>query len=285
MKARFFVLILFIGLFFSGVAMRARSEKLETRQLTDNESFLAFCMEAATSESFLQFRKSPLYTIFYEGATFEQGREFLKEIKLRFPEVLKKDVIEKVREVDCVGGPHVYCYGSYGPFSPSTLLNMKIAGELIHHFGEMENLSIVEIGGNGSLCKVLHEILDVEHYTIVNLEEEGRLTRRYLEKLGLSHVQCMAPQEVRCSECDLLLSYGTFSESCMKLQKKYIKNLIPYAQRGYLVGGKIPKRFGVRTLKPRFLFERVRRVCPSVEVLHEHPEMGKHDFVLVWGKG
>lgn len=255
--------------------------------MTEIPSFLGFCEEAASDpEVFKKFKRNPIYALFHDNGTFEEGRYFLKKIKHSFPELLDPALLEKVRTIDCVGRPKIHDFGSVGPFSPSTLHYLKIAADLKSQFGKLENARIIEIGGeSGALCKVLHEVFDVDHYVIVNLKEPLGLIQKHLTKLGLKHVQYVTTDELKLEPCDLLISTHGFSESSSTLQKRYMRKLFSGAKRGFIFCRFYPKQFQLMAMKKDPLIKRAKRVCGNVSLLPEDPSTGNDNFILSWSQG
>lgn len=281
--------VLFTGLFLLfvwGLCLRCASEKDNFSQLTSNAALLTFCQKAATDPKVFQtFKRDPLYTLFYENTAFEEGPKLFKAIEELAPQLLKADVLERVREIDLVGSPYVYQYDPYGPFSPTSVHLLKVAADLMPQLKEEGGLRIVEIGGgSGNLCKVLHEIFDVSHYTIVALAEELELIKVHLEAMGIEGVELVTPEEISIEPSSLLISLYTFSESSEALQRKYIKRLFRGAERGYFVCNFLPKHFAIDPMSRDRLLHKVQRIRPNASIALEEPQVDRENYLLTWGK-
>lgn len=201
----------------------------------------------------------------------------------RTPELLDKDLLERVRRIDCLGGPKVDYFGSVGPFSATTLFYLKIAGDIKRIFGDVKNLMVIEIGGGcGSLCKVLHEVLDIEQYVIIDVPECIELARKHLAALDLHHVRFLTPDEVNFEACDLLISCYGFSQSSAPLQKRYLKKLFPAAARGYFMCGFYPKQYQTFSMDKNNLLKRIQKVKKEIQIYPEEPTSGNQNFLLTW---
>lgn len=282
-----FVLIFFVSVFGLGFFFQKGPKHVPSKQMTEIPAFLSFCEEAAKDpEVFKKFKQNPIYALFHDNGTFEEGRYFLKRMKKNFPEFLDPTLLEKVRTIDCIGSPKIHDFGSVGPFSPSTLHYLKIAADLKSQFGKLENARIIEIGGeSGALCKVLHEVLDVERYVIVNLKEPLALIQKHLGKLGLKHVQYVTPDELKLEPSDLLISTHGFSESSSPLQKRYMRKLFSGAKHGFVYCRFYPKQFQLMSMKKDLLLKRAKRCCRNISLLPEDPPTGSENFILTWNQG
>lgn len=254
-------------------------------QLTCNEPYLNFCKKAvADSATFDNFKRNPVYNIFYENTTVEQAEQLLAFIKERAPEFLEKAVIEKVSNLDQVGGAQVHTFEAVGSLSPSTVHYLKIAADLKKQFSDQKDLRIIEIGGgSGGLCKVMHDLFAISHYTIVDLPETLELIKKHLDVLGIKNVEYLTPDQLKTQSCDLLVSIYSFTESNVALQNRYIKKLFPFAKHGYFTCDFFPNHFLVKPLRKERLLEKIQHLHKDCLKLPEEPETGKDNFRLIWG--
>lgn len=282
MKWKITLVILFSACFFIAIAkLNFNSKNDSLTQLMNNELFLKFCDEASSnSEMFQEFKRSPIYNLFHENVTFEEAQRFLSHLELYAPVLLEEDLLARLRKIDCVGGPFVHSFNSVGPFSPTTLMYLKIAGELKRIFGEMKDLCVIEIGGgSGGLCKVLHEVFNIKRYTIIDFKESAKLAKAHLQALGLEHVQFLTPDKLKLESCDLLISYNGFSESNVSLQKRLIKQFFSSAQRGYLNCSFYPKHYPLHALNKQQLMRKIKSQQSEIEIYSEE----QNAFILTWG--
>jgi len=289
MKRRILIVALLSVFVLSGLYMQGgplKKKKKVLPHITQNEPFLAFCKKAiADPKVFRRFKRDPIYNLFYENVSFEEGNALLHWIQERMPEVLEENKLEKVRELDYLGNPHVYVFEPIGPFSASTLQYLKIAGELQSHFGDLKKVRIVEIGGGcGGLCKILCDLFDVEQYSIIDFPESLELCKKHLQALGMEGVQFIPLDEVKSQRCDLLISQYHFSGANGLIQKKLMKKLFPRASYGYLVCNFYPRHFRIRPLAKEQLFKKIKRLHQNVEILPEEPQTGKENCVVLWAK-
>ena len=286
MKIKIAVFAIVIVAFFFGLHTRRESTKetLDPICLADHPLFLEFCKKASTEEAqFEKFKRSPVYALFHEAFSFDEGKSIFVDLEKNHPWALESTFLDKIRVLDHYGNPYVFQFEPYGPFSTETVFNLKVAAELKERFGQMQEMHIVEIGGGcGSLCKILHELFTIGRYTIVDLEEKAALTRRYLENLGIHTVEFLLPKQVMPEDCDLLVSTYSFTETNAKWQKKYIKKLISKAKGGYLICNFLPKHYKLKALEKKRLLKKLHALHSNIEILPELPATGKNNCTLIW---
>lgn len=253
-------------------------------QLTDNEAFRHICHWAALSpEIFSQFKRDPIYTLFCENLTEEQGKEVHSYLKTNAPQLLRTEEIEKFRLQDNIGNPTTYTFETIGEFSPSTLFAIKVAHDLEKHFGSLNHFKVVEIGAHhGTQCKILKDLFPDVEYTIVDLPEALELSKKVLETLGISSVRFLTPNQLVPEQVDLVLSNYAFTESNARLQQRYFTHLFRQAKRGYLTCNFFPKHFRVKPWKKEELLKKFDKTLARIELLPEIPQTGQENFVLIW---
>lgn len=277
-------LILAVWLFYSRHQLFHEKNKKLT-QITNNDPFRKVCKKALEdSVSFATFKRDPIYTLFYENTTFEEGQFFLSEIKKEFPQLLQSEVLQSVNRLNEVGGPRLYPFEEIGLCSPSVFRYLDLAGTFQKLFGSLQGMKIIEIGGNGSLCKVLHELFEIEHYIIIDFKESLALTKKHLEALGIMNVEYRTPEECTDLSCDFLISEYVFTESNADLQNKYLKSIFPLAKRGYLTCNFYSKFFIIKPLDKKTLLEKIGALHPQHSLLPEEPRTGKENCVIVWNE-
>lgn len=254
-------------------------------QLTDNEAFRHICHWAALSpEVFSQFKRDPIYTLFCENLTEEQGKEVHSYLEINAPQLLEMEQIEKFRLQDYIGNPMTYTFDKIGEFSPSTLFAIKVAHDLEKHFGSLHNFKVVEIGAHhGTQCKILQDLFPGIDYTIVDLPESLELSKKVLDTLGVSSVRFLTPDQLDSTQqVDLVLSNYAFTESNARQQQRYFNSLFRRAKRGYLTCNFFPKHFRVKPWKKEDLLKKFDKILVRTEVLPEIPQTGKENFILIW---
>jgi len=279
------LLVLSFSFFHAHSARKNSHSKLKKRSaLADLPSYKNFCRSVVLDEAkFTSFRRDPLFALFHDFHTEEEGSDFFIEIVSKYPHLLFK--LEQFRQSDMIGSPQVFNYPFIGAFSPTTLGYVKTAGEIEKLVGSWENLHIVEIGGGyGGLCKILSDLHPFASYTIVDLPENLELSKRYLEKLGIKNVKFCSLQEVYSHKItyDLVVSYYGLSQFDRDIQRKLIKSICRQARSGYLACHFHPKHYGVKSL-PNMQFAKIlKRIQPDVKELPEEPLLLKGNRLFIW---
>tara|TARA_B100001029_G_scaffold135065_1_gene113944 strand:+ start:341 stop:1105 length:765 start_codon:yes stop_codon:yes gene_type:complete len=230
--------------------------------------YLNVCNYAANSDEFFkQFKSHPAYRHVLEHVSYEEGKEYLKEINIDY-----LDKLDEIKENDSLGSPATYEYPSVGEISPTTIRYIKNTSDIITKFGTSFN-SIVEIGGGyGGLCKVLSSFIKFEQYLLLDLEECNLLSRKYLSHFDLPTLSYRSEEIDEIDEnFDLLISNYAFSECHKEVQQDYIKRFIKKSNNFYIMHNNFHLELGTI---PHEQFVEIMSDTHDVEWSNEH---GIHD--------
>ena len=145
-----------------------------------------------------------------------------------------------------MGNPQVFTY-RYGflklksiIFSPTTCRYIKILADLQDLFRSLNHMRIIEIGGGyGGQCSIIYKMFKPASYTIIDLEPCLKLSRRYLETLGIHGVHYVPMSDLDKThingDFDLVISNYAFSELSKSVQTEYVAKIISRASRGYFL--------------------------------------------------
>jgi putative sugar O-methyltransferase len=290
MKRKLKFIFLFLGILGVGTAIGIKKFRKAVDApayaaicISDNELYPAFCKEAAVNETaFQDFKRVPIFNLVHEHATYEEGHDYLVQVLSKSPFLLEK--LESFRKNDSIGNPRVYNYPFVGTFSPTTLQYIKIAGDLAQHFGDLNGLKVLEIGGgDGGQCKILHDIYQFKKYTILDLPDCLELTQKALAAHNITGVDYCTPKTFSKNEnYDLIISNYSFTEFNRKMQKVFIKTLFKKTPKGFLTCNFYPKHFGVKSLPKEELLREIKKAGLNAHEFPEEPLTGKDHFILVW---
>ena len=194
--------------------------------------YLQACRAAAQgSDFFRNFKSHPAYRHVLEHVSYEEGQQYLDEIKIDY-----KDKLDEIKENDALGTPVTCTYDGVGTISPTTVRYLKNTSDIVTKFGTSFN-SIVEIGGGyGGLCKVLSSFVDFEQYLLLDLEECNMLSRKYLSHFDLPTMSYQAEEIVELEDrFDLLISNYALSECNRETQMMYIERFVKNSDKFYLM--------------------------------------------------
>lgn len=262
------------------------NQKKDICSLAENPEYLQFCKKALLNEEiFKNFKHEPLYTVFHEFTTFEEGKEFLDLVYRDSPDLLNPILMKKFQSNDKLGSPSTFLYSRIGVFSPTTLRYIKAVSDLRACFGNLDGMKIVEIGGGyGGQCKILSDLFIFSDYSIVDFSESLNLAKKYLKQLNVPNVQFLDANEIESLPCDLVISHYGFTQTNAELQKRFLKTILSKADRGYLICDFFPKTFGLSTLNKQNLLKKLKEAGISYEILPEEPLTGQNHFIIMWRK-
>ena len=163
---------------------------------------------------------------------------------------------------------------------------MKVSGDLLKYFGDLDFKTIVEIGGGyGGQCKILNELTNFKEYIIVDLLEATLLQKRYLNRLNVKNVEYLSNKNFSLGNdlfCDLLISNYAFSEISRDEQFIYIRKLINNSRRGYMTCNFISGVFGIKSLNLNELVQLIKIPGRKIEVIPEVPCTYSGNVILIW---
>lgn len=257
---------------------RRMLEMKMSTSLSDNQQYPDFCLKASNDyKIFNNFRANPVYNTILEHGALQQGMEYLAEAG-KNPELLKQ--MEKFKENDAWGGPVTYEFPPYGKVSPSTLRYVKVLGDLISSFGNMNELRIAEIGvGYGGQCRIINSFFNPASYLLVDIKPALLLAQRYLDNFILpSQVDFKTMNELGAASYDLVISNYAFTELPRAIQVIYLKKIILNSRNGYITYNEItPPHF--KSFNRKELLE----IIPNSKIIEEIPLTYSNNCIIVWG--
>lgn len=269
------------GLFLCSVFINSALYSSSRSSISDCQSYKETCLYASSHID--DFKKNPEYNKILEHLTYDDGLAYLTCISSNYPFLLSK--IEGIKKNDSLGNPTVYDYPQVGTISPTTLRYVKIAGDIIRHFGNLERYRILEIGGGyGGQALILNQLFSLKRYFLIDLPEALHLQAKYLSHFGVPYktIQCDSLSSV--ANYDLVISNYAFSECEEAVQKLYLEKVISKAQKGYMICNQLAEYTGVRGLQKETLVEELSKLGFKVVLLEEEPLTFEGNFVLVFSR-
>ena len=244
--------------------------------ISDDSVFPNFCLSAAQSDRFFEFRREPILRSILEHTTFDQGNIYLSNIlNLGFDHKF----VAQCTSNDVVGNPDLFYYENLGLVCPSTLRYANVLADLIIRFGDLAQMSIIEIGGGyGGQARIVKRLFPSCRYSIIDLPEVLLLTKRYLnESSPNSKYDFISAFDFDTNQSDLILSNYAFSELNRDLQFKYISNIISKATHGYIIYNSISSSDLNSLTVPEFL-----DIFPSAVAVPESPLTWPNNKLIFW---
>lgn len=181
---------------------------------------------AACRRGIANFRSDETIEMIIENSSVESGAEYLELLKNVLPDIIGYYPLFKTS--DEIGNPATYAIGDH-IWSPTTLRYVKTLSDLILHFGSLDGLNIIEIGGGyGGLCKIIHDIFQPASYRILDLNEARTLQDDYLR-----HFNIQLQHQYFANNIDIVIACSSWSELDERAQWLYFHEIINHSKRGY----------------------------------------------------
>lgn len=248
--------------------MLSQNNVQATSSDSDHFSYKSVCLKASLDqETFNVFKQIPEYTEILEGYPYEVGQSYLEEIENKFP--LIYDKINDFKDNDKYGGPLCFNYPKIGVISPATLGYIFNAANMLEYFGDLNNKSILEIGGGyGGQSFILSKMINFKYYHIYDLAETSLLINKYLSLHKVTNACAeQIALEVNPLNYDLLISNYAFSECSREMQDEYFNKVIPNVKSGYMI-----LNFSERSYSHEEIVFRLENMGFNVEIYTDIPK-------------
>lgn len=247
--------------------------------ISDYNDYKLFCEKAATDEkTFDSFKQNSVYTEILEHCSYEQGNLFIQEIIKN--NNLDLYYLEKLKENDLYGSSNKLSYESpFGLISPSTLRYIKVLSDLIKHFGDLNSMSIVEIGvGYGGQSKIIMDYFKIKEYNYIDLREVNLLAKTYLSKFNYENLHFLDFENLPDKKYDLIISNYAITECEKTIQEYYIEKIIKNSKNGYMIGNNISHIFDVQSKN----IDEWKSSIPNLKIYEEVPKTGADNYLMVF---
>lgn len=233
---------------------------------------------ASNDDVFKIFKTHPDYRYMLEHVSKEQGEEYIEQIKIKTPALIKQ--LPKFLTSDSLGNPIKYFYDSIQcEASPTTLRYIKVLADLCDLFGNLNGLNIVEIGvGYGGQCKIINDYFKPKSYTLIDLPGALSLSERCLKHFKVKNVIFQSAEELVKKEYDLCISNYAFTEIGRNYQDFYADRVISGSDKGYITCNFMDQRKSENA----FSTEEVKNLKSDGIFLPEVPLTGHHNSIYVW---
>lgn len=203
--------------------------------------YVEACIDAASNESFSNFKQDSRYRYILEGGSRETFDYFLNKIKYLPNKDLFFNNLEVFRKNDLYGSPDLYRDSEVGEFSLTTLKYAYNALEIIDFLKDQSTQKIIEIGGGyGGLSIILSGLLEFESYTLIDLPETCKLIDKYIsnyENLGdrINSLSYLEIDNFDFENTDLVIAINSLSECDLDFQLKYFNSVISKSKYSYVI--------------------------------------------------
>lgn len=263
---------------YQAIKLKKSPYRIST-SLSDNQLYTEFCAKASIdSNLFKNFRRNEIYCQVLEHLNESEGQLYLAEILKIKPELIT--TFDSFKANDLWGNPRVYHYEGTGEISPTTLRYIKVLGDLLNLFEDLNDFNICEIGvGYGGQCKAINAKTSPSSYTLVDIKPALMLTQRYLDNYILhSKLDYKTLNELNNTGYDLVISNYAFTELPRDFQDAYLNKIILNSKRGYITYNDInPEYF------KSYKVEELLSIIPGSYTIDEKPLTHGNNCIIVWG--
>lgn len=248
--------------------------------IADAGEYPRFCARAARDTAIFEtFKRAPEYTPILEHLACSDGQRYLDKICGESPEL--QALFDRFRLNDRIGAPRTCGYGQFGNFSPTTLRYVNVLSDLLHLFGSLDGLRIIEIGGGyGGQRYVVSVAARPESYTLVDLDPVLDLQRKYLRELGVPNTTFLNQDDLDPhAHYDLVISNYAFSECVRRVQERYAETVLQRSQRGYITRTDLTPGYGGRS----YSRAECLALIPNSGLQPPTPQLAPDEEVWTWG--
>lgn len=225
------------------------------------------------------FKRDDIYRRILEHADEVTGQMYYDIICQKYPHLIKH--MNDFKTNDDIGNPIKFKYGEY-EMSPTTLRYVKVLGDIISIFGDLNDINIIEIGsGYGGQCKIIYDLFKPKTYTIVDLDEVMELNKMYLSHFNINNVIYKSSSDTFLDNYDLIISNYAFTECERTIQEIYLNKIIKNSKNGYITCNFISDSFDVKSFNKEDV---LNMLDVSYQIIPEEPITHVDNFILTWKK-
>lgn len=243
------------------------------------ETYLYLCSLATDNQKiFDNFRSSKPIFEAIDHVSLVQAKLFLKAI-------LKKsdfgpEISKCLYDIDSLGNPRKYKFARYGVYSPLSLRYLNTYLNLKDHFGSLNNLNIVEIGGGfGGQAGLISKLSPPSTYRLYDLAVVIKLQEKFIKSLSVpgKFFFYSKPENLN-AQIDLVISNYAFSELSKDTQDHYLQNIILKSPKGYITWNKLGHKFC-----GGYSLAELIRIIPNSQIFPDNPNFDSSNNLIVWG--
>ena len=202
----------------------------------DQELHAQFLIECELPSD--SWRRSDAITTVIENPAISRADHIYQNIKTKYPYLIP--YFGRFYTSDLYGNPVTKEFEGV-QLSATTLRYIETAGMIQDMIGVKEPARIVEIGGGyGGQCKILHDIYEIEKYTIYDIPSVSHLQKVFLSLCNLYGVD-LKNEVTGSGNYDLCISWCGWSELSRDLKELYCREVIASADHIFIASNFNPK--------------------------------------------
>jgi putative sugar O-methyltransferase len=247
---------------------------------TDKISYTEICKYSSERDDvFKIFKSLDNYKNVLEHVSYDYGRIYLDIILANDKDLLYSNM-EKFLLNDTIGSPGRFKYEEIDiPVSSTTIRYIKILSDIKQLFGPLDGFDIVEIGGGyGGQCKIIMDVFNVNTYTIIDLPDVLKLTKKYLTHLGVDMSRVILRDSTTIGDVkphDLLISNYAYSECIREVQLLYFTNVLQKSKHAYMI-------MNFCSSVPCISRDEYKIMIPNLKIHPEIPETHPSNVLFTW---
>lgn len=237
-----------------------------------------FCIDCCNDENlFKGFRSNPSYNYIVgcDSHPSKLAEMFFYYVKNNHQELFEKfDILQKIDEI---GGPPLYNFENNTiKISSNTLRYIKVLGDLINNYGNLDNFNIVEIGpGYGGQSVVISEIFKIKSYTYIDCVESINLIKKYTSHFNNTKRFFYNTDSIEIKEWDLVIADNSLSEMDSDGFDFYLQTILKNSKRAYMSMNDAYRK--------EQTVEKVKLIFPEIQVLKDEPVLNPNNdcYILI----
>lgn len=250
----------------------------DVTSISDDSSY-SNAVASSLKNDLRNFKRDDIYRRILEHTDDITGRMYYDIICQKYQYLIK--YMDTFKKNDDIGNPIKFKYDEY-EMSPTTLRYIKVLGDIISIFGDLNNIDIIEIGsGYGGQCKIIHDLFKPKSYTIVDLDDVMELNKRYLSYFDINNVIFKSSNDVFFDHYDLVISNYAFTECEKTIQEIYLNKIIKNSKNGYITCNFISNSFNINSFNKEDI---LNMLDVSYQIIPEEPITHHDNFILTWKK-
>lgn len=260
-----------------------RQQKLGLHtSISDSDRYNSIVVAAIKNdEVFRNFRSNSDYTAILEHVSYSLGLKYLNLIEKYFTDE-EIAAFESFEEFHEIGHPAVYTFKIRERkirMSPTFLRYAKVSLDLKMLFGNLNNISLAEIGiGFGGQAAVLQRLNSPRNSKLFDLPNVLLLAEKFLAHSGTSGEYEFLDERPMTTEADLVISNYAFSELSRGVQELYLISILSKSTKGYVTWNTLSER-NLGGLSCSEFMARIPGSQKFAEVPLSHPG----NCIIVWG--
>lgn len=198
---------------------------------------------------------------------------FIKYLRKFYPDLYTD--LSKFEYLDKVADPLTVQYKDL-VLSINTVRYVKVLGDLIKHFKDLDNLNICEIGpGYGGQSTVISTKFDINSYTYIDCVEAIPVIKKYISNFNIPNTRFYTNIDIKINEYDLLIADSSLSEMDDDGFDFYLENVVSKCKKLYMTMNDYYRK--------ETTLSKIRKYFPNILELPDTPTLDPNNecYILI----